>query len=66
MNLIIFFTIIEDLFNYLEDIFNNSYQKKYIIEKFRDLKMNINSFNNFYSEFIYIASDREFISEMLI
>ena len=34
VNLIAFFTTIENLFNYLEDIFDNFYQKKHAIEKF--------------------------------
>ena len=34
VNLITFFATIEDLFNYLKNIFDNSYQKKYAIKKF--------------------------------
>ena len=36
------------------------------MKKFRDLKMGANSFNDFYSEFIRLASDLEYTSEMLI
>ena len=32
INLIIFFAIIKNLFNYLKDIFNNLYEKKHIIK----------------------------------
>ena len=34
INLIMFFAIIKDLFNHLENIFGNSHSKKYIIKKF--------------------------------
>ena len=66
VNSITYFVTIEDLFNHLEDIFGNPHQKKHTIEKFRDLKMGTSSFNNFYSEFIRLASDLEYTSEMLI
>ncbi len=36
------------------------------MENFRDLKMGTSSFNDFYSEFIRLASDLEYTSEMLI
>ena len=36
------------------------------MEKFRDLKIGIRLFNNFYSEFIYLALELEYTSEMLI
>ena len=66
LNLITLFAIIENLFNQLKDIFSNLYQKKYTIEKFQDLKMGASSFNDFYSEFIYLALDLKYIMEMLI
>ena len=36
------------------------------MEKFRELKMEASLFSNFYSEFIRLASDLEYTSEMLI
>ena len=66
LNLITSFATIEDLFNHLEDIFGNLHRKKHAMEKFRDLKMGARSFNNFYSEFIRLASELEYTSEMLI
>ena len=66
LNLITFFATIEDLFNHLEDIFDNLPWKKHVMEKFRDLKMGARSFNNFYSEFIRLASELEYTSEKLI
>lgn len=66
LNLITFFTIIENLFNHLKNIFGNSHEKKHAIEKFQNLKIGFSSFKNFYSEFIYLASDLEYISEIFI
>ena len=66
LNSIISFTTIDDLFNYLEDIFGNPHRKEHVIEKFRELKMGASSFSDFYSEFIRLASDLEYTSEMLI
>ena len=60
------FVTIEDLFNHLEDIFGNPHRKEHVMEKFRDLKMGTSSFNDFYSEFIRLALDLEYTSEMLI
>lgn len=36
---ITFFTIIDNLFNHFENIFDNHHQKKHVIEKFRKLRM---------------------------
>ncbi len=36
------------------------------MEKFRELKMGTSLFNDFYSEFIQLAFNLEYISEMLI
>lgn len=36
------------------------------MEKFQDLKMGTNLFNNFYSEFIHLALDIEYMFVMLI
>ncbi len=36
------------------------------MEKFRELKMGTSSFTDFYSEFIRLASDLEYTSEILI
>ena len=66
VNSITFFTIFEDLFNHLEDIFGNIYNKKYVMEMFQWLKIGISLYNDLFSEFIYLASDLEYISEMLI
>lgn len=66
VNLIAAFATIEDLFNHLEDIFGNPHQKKHVVEKFRDLKIGISSFNDFYSEFIRLVSDLKYTSEMII
>ena len=60
------FATIEDLFNHLEDIFGNPHRKEHAMEKFRELKMEASSFSDFYSEFIRLASDLEYTSEMLI
>ena len=54
------------MFNYLEDIFDNSHWEKHVMEKFRDLKICVSSLNDFYSEFICLTSDLEYILEMLI
>lgn len=56
-----FFTNIKDLFNHLENIFGNFYLKENIIEKFWDLKIVVNLFNDFHSKFIYLALDLEYI-----
>ena len=66
LNLITPFATIKDLFNHLKDIFGNPHWKEYAMEKFRDLKMGACSFNDFYSEFIHLASELEYTSEMLI
>ena len=60
------FATIEDLFNHLEDIFGNPHRKEHAMEKFRELKMEASSFSDFYSEFIRLASNLEYTSEMLI
>ena len=36
------------------------------MEKFRVLKIDTNLFNNFFSKFIYLTLDLEYISEILI
>ena len=66
VNLITFFATIEDLFNHLENIFDNPHQREYVIEKFQELKMEASLFSDFYSEFIRLASNFEYILEMLI
>lgn len=66
LNKITLFAIINNLFNYLEDIFGNFHRKEYIMEKFQDLKIGISLFNNFHLEFICLTCDPEYISEMLI
>lgn len=66
LNLITSFTIFDNLFNYLEDIFDNLNWKKHVIEKFEDLKIVANSFNNIYSRFIYLASNLEYTLKIVI
>ena len=60
------FAIIKDFFNHLEDIFINLYSKNHTIENFQEFKINISLFNDFYLEFISLASDLEYIFKMLI
>ena len=52
LNSITPFTTIDDLFNHLEDIFDDPHRKEHAMEKIRELKMGTSSFSNFYSEFI--------------
>lgn len=66
VNLITFFATIEDLFHPLEDIFGNFYPKEHAMEEFWDLKIGVCLFNDFDSEFIDLAFDLEYVSEMLI
>ena len=66
VNSITLFAIIKNLFNHLEDIFGNSHQKKHATEKFQKLKMEASLFSDFYSEFIQLASDFEYTSEIFI
>lgn len=66
MNSITSFATIEDLFNHLEDIFDNSYWKEHAMEMFQELKMGTDLFKDFYSEFICLALDLKYTSEMLI
>lgn len=65
-NFIIFFTTIDDLFNNFKDIFSNSHEKKHVIDKFQELKIGTNSFIDFYSKFICVASDLKYTSEIVI
>lgn len=66
INLIIFFTIIKDLFNHLENIFINFYQKNYTIKNFQELKIGTNLFNNLFFQFIQLASNLKYTSKILI
>ena len=66
LNSITPFTTINNLFNYFEDIFDDPHQKEHAMEKSRELKMRASSFSDFYSEFIRLASDLEYTSEMFI
>ncbi len=47
VNSITLFVTIEDLFNHLENIFGNLHRKEHAMEKFRDLKIDTSSFNDF-------------------
>lgn len=66
LNSITSFTIINELLNYLEDIFGNFYWKKHAIKKFQGLKMRATLFIDFCSKFILLASDLEYTSEKVI
>lgn len=65
-NFITSFTIINDIFNYFEDIFGNFYQKEYAKKNIQELKMRTGTFSNFYSGFIWLASNLEYTLKMLI
>lgn len=66
INIIIFFITIKDLFNYLIDIFNNSYYKEHNIKKFQKLKIGASFFNNFYFNFIQLALNLKYITAIFI
>lgn len=66
VNLITSFVTIKDLFNYSKNIVGNFYQKKYVIKKFRELKMSTSPFNNFYFEFVRLALNLENTFKMFI
>ena len=66
LNSITLFTTIDNLFNYLKDIFGNPHWKKYAMEKFRELKMGASLFSDFYFKFIWLASDLEYTLKILI
>ena len=66
LNSITLLTTINNLFNYLKDIFGNLHWKKHAIEKFQELKMEASLSSNFYSKFIWLTSDLEYTSEILI
>lgn len=58
MNSITFFIIIENLFNYSEQIFDNLDKQKYTMAKFRKLKMKTNILRSF---ILGLDSDLEYI-----
>ena len=66
VNSITFFAIIKDLFNHLKVIFDNSYWIEHAIKKFRELKINAGLFSNFFSKFIWRASDLKYRSEIFL
>lgn len=41
-------------------------EKKYVMEKFQELKMGTSFFGDFYSEFYWLASDLKYTSKMFI
>ena len=43
---------INDLFNYLKDIFGNLNQQKDLMEEFQELNMRASTLDDFFSEFI--------------
>lgn len=60
------FYTVEDLFTRLQNLFGDPHRKEHAIKNFRDLKMGGSSFKDFYREFIRLAPDMDFTSEMLI
>ena len=60
------FETVNNMFTKLEKVYENLYCKKYIKEKFKELKMDIKSFNSYYSKFIYLTTKLEFTKEMLL
>lgn len=63
---LILFEIVDDLFTKLEEVYDNSHCKDYVIEKFKELKIGSGSFNNFYSKFIKLRAKLKFIKEILL
>lgn len=60
------FAIIKNLFNYLQDIFSNFYERKFFMKKFLKLKKEASGLNDFYSKFIWLASDVKYTSQIVI
>lgn len=60
------FHTVEDLFNHLQNVFGDPHRKENAIKSFRDLKMGGSSFKDFYRDFIRLAPDMDFTSEMLV
>lgn len=54
------------MLNYLENIFNRSYCKKYVIKKFIVLKIIKSTFNNINLKFICFNLDLTYRFEMII
>lgn len=60
------FYTVEDLFTRLQNVFGSPHRNEHAIKNFRDLKMGDNSFNDFYRDFICLAPEMDFTSEMLV
>ena len=65
-DLLILFETVDNLFTKLKKVYDNLYCKKYIIKKFRELKIGLRSFNAFYSKFIKLAVKLEFTKKILL
>lgn len=61
-----FFIIINDLFNRLQDIFGDFYQKEHGIEIFWEMKIRASLLSNFYFEIIWLVFDFEYTSKVPI
>lgn len=64
--LLILYKIVNKLLIILEEVYKNFYYKKYMIEKFKELKISLRFFNIFYSEFIKLVAEPKFIIEILL
>ena len=60
------FETVDNLFTKLEEVYGDPHRKEHAMEKFRELKMGLGSFNAFYLEFIKLAAELEFTKEMLL
>ena len=58
--------MVNNLFTKLEKVYGNSHCKKHTIEKFKELKMGLGSFNAFYLKFIKLVAKLMFIKEILL
>ena len=65
-NSFISFKIVDDLLIKLKKVYSNFYCQKYIIKKFRKLKISLKFFNVFYSKFIKLAAELKFTKEILL
>ena len=60
------FETVDNLFTKLEEVYDDPHCKKHAMEKFKELKIGLGSFNTFYSEFIKLTAKLEFTKEMLL
>lgn len=66
IDLLILLKIVDKLFVKLEEVYKDLFYKKYVIEKFNKLKIDLKSFNVFYSKFIKLIAKLEFTQEILL